>query len=312
MSKDRTPASLGRADVRRCGTLWVATREEMPAAPPAVPEARIRAVAAGDIAALRHAMIAASADHPELAGVRVRGGRLGYLVEQTAPDTETPPGTVLAYGWIARAGDTVDDLGFPMEMPPGEGWIYDCATIPAARGRGLYTALLGAMRAEFSTRGLERGWIGTEPRNWASQRGIARAGFQKVADVDWSEETPTLYGAPGLPAAALALVAMTLGDGERSRVLPEAGIPWIEAIGGAPDTDDSVAPEGLRSFRETYGEQIHWSRKAVPLGEEPQVVLRCGGSERTIPAAAPFEDYMRALDELAPGLPWLGTPHTSA
>ncbi|HLJ82103.1 MAG TPA: GNAT family N-acetyltransferase [Ktedonobacterales bacterium] len=303
MPEDRRPEALGRADVRRCGTLWVATPAEAGPARPSAPDTRIRAVAAGDTEALRRAMVAARADNPNLAGVRVRGGRIGYLVERAEPDAETPAGTVLSYGWIARAGDTVDDLGFPLEMPPSEGWIYDCATIPAARGRGLYTVLLRTLRAEFPRYGLERGWIGTEPRNWASQRGIARAGFQKVADIDWEREPATVFGAPGFPEAALFVVAVMAGDGERSRVLPEAGIPWVEAV--LATADEGAEPEGLRAFREVYGEQIHWSRAEKREGEEQYVILRCGGKERTIAARAAFGEYARALDELAPGLPWL-------
>lgn len=303
MANDRTPAALGRADVRRCGTLWVATPDDMPRSAPHPPAgARIRAATVDDTAALRQAMIAAGADKPELAEVRVHGGRLGYLVEQVAPDARTAPGTVLAYGWIARVGDQVDDLGFSLEMPPGEGWIYDCATIPEARGRGLYTALLRAMRAEFPARGLEHGWIGTEPRNWASQRGIARAGFQKVADVDWSDDTAVMYGAPGFPEVALHVLAMAMGDGEHGRVLPDAGIPWIEALSIA---DAGVEPDGLRAFRATYGEQIHWTRRNVALSETSHVILRRDDAERAVPLAATFEEYARALEQLAPGLPWM-------
>lgn len=310
MAEDRTPKALRRADVRRCGTLWMASGAEPGATRPGVSGARIRAVTADDGEALRRAMIAAGSDNPSLSAVRVRGGRLGYLIEQVDSSAETPPGTVLAYGWIARAGDTVDDLGFSLEMPSGEGWIYDCATIPTARGKGLYTALLRTMRGEFSVTGLEHGWIGTEPRNWASQRGIARAGFQKVADVDWSADVAIVYGAPGVPEAALYMVAIALGDGDRSRVLPDAGIPWIEAVSAV---DTGTEPVGLRTFREVYGEQIHWSRGETPSGREPSVLLRCAENERLVPAQAPFEDFVRALEEIAPGLPWLsGSSRASA
>lgn len=304
MAKDHTPDALGRADVRRCGTLWVATPDVAPSIRYLIPGARIRTATTGDIAALHQAMIVAGADTPELASVRVRGGRLGYLIEQTSPDTQAPPGTVLAYGWVARAGDQVDDLGFSLDMPPGEGWIYDCATIPAARGRGLYTALLCAMRAAFPTHGLEHGWIGTEPRNWPSQRGIARAGFQKVADVDWSDDAARIYGVPGVPEVALHLLAMTIGDGAGSRVLPDAGIPWIEAIRIA-ESDIEAEPGGLRAFRAAYGEQLHWTYQSAPGGEAPHLILRRDDAERTLPLHATFEECRRALEQLAPGLPWM-------
>jgi ribosomal protein S18 acetylase RimI-like enzyme len=338
MQSGRSPRELGRADVRRCGTFWAAPVDDTGFAWPETPGARIRLVRADDVAALRRAMIAADADRPELAEARIRGNRLGVLAEAIGDVADQPAHDrgVLAYGWVVRPGDTindlVDDLGFPLRLPPGEAWIYDCATVPAARGRGLYTALLLVMRAELPHYGLARAWIGTAPQNWASQRGIARAGFRKVVDVDWNGQI-VLYGAPGVPESTLHTIAAAMGVGDVVRILPGAGIPWIEAVLLASSVDAVNEPEGLRRFRAAYGEQLHWTARALPIDNTPDtrpqpamaghaagvippsagarstvdmaVVLRVEGCERMVVGAAPYAEYERALAELAPGLPVL-------
>ena len=166
MAGERTPEALGRADVRRCGTLWIMTLEGGVFPWPKVADAQVRLVEKGDEAALREAMIAAEAERPELAEARVRGGRLGFVAESTER-----PGIILSYGWVAQSGDSVNDLDFNLQMPPGEAWIYDCATIPMARGRRLYPAILRAMQSELANRGFAHAWIG--PRQPTGPRSAA-------------------------------------------------------------------------------------------------------------------------------------------
>jgi ribosomal protein S18 acetylase RimI-like enzyme len=294
----RTPEALERADVRRCGTLWIKALEERAVLWPEIASARIRLVEKRDEAALHEAMIAAEAERPELAKARVRGGRLGFVAESTER-----AGILLSYGWVAQPGDTVNDLDFTLQMPPGEAWIYDCATIPVARGRGLYVAILRAMQSELARRGFAHAWVGTAPANWPSQRGIAHAGFQKFADIDWTGATSVIYGAPGIPEALLGIAAMASDDGA-ARILPDAGIPWIDAIVERPaNTNDG---NGLRRFRLCYGEQLHWTERVHDTDPDaPVVTLRVNGEERTISGEAPFQTYAEALGELALGLPWL-------
>jgi hypothetical protein len=265
---------------------------------PAIAGAQIRLVVKGDEAALREAMIAAGAERPELAEARVHGGRLGFVAESTEH-----PGIILSYGWVAQPGDSVNDLDFNLQMPSGEAWIYDCATIPMARGRHLYPAILRAMQSELANRGFARAWIGTAPANWPSQRGIARASFQKFADIDWSGAGTVIYGAPGIPEELLGIAALASEDVD-ARILPNAGIPWIDAIVKRPAS--ATDGGGLKQFRFHYGEQLQWTERSNDIGSNAYVVtLRANEQERTISGEARFETYAEALDELAPGLPWL-------
>lgn len=305
MLRDRSPDALRRADVRRCGTLWVAEPATSGERPRMSADVRIRVVRERDVEPLRRAMAAAEADNPGFAEVRVHGKRLGYLAEVTAEVAAAGAGEVLAYGWIARPGDTVDDLGFDIELPAGNVWIYDCATVSRARGRGLYTALLLTMRQDFGRYGIRYGWIGTAPRNWASQRGIARAGFLKVADMDWSGAYSIVYGVPGVSPSLMQLAASSLADGPDTRVVPGAGIPVIEGELACSYDNREHLPTDLLRFQSQYGEQIYWRDAAPPRAGDAAVTLRCQGRSLTRSATASFGDLVAALDEIAPGIPWL-------
>jgi GNAT superfamily N-acetyltransferase len=79
-------------------------------------------------------------------------------------------------GWGWSASRTYRFYGQALPLAPGERALWDFATLPARRGRGIYPRLLQAiLRIET---GAERFWIGHAAGNAASQSGILKAGFQ--------------------------------------------------------------------------------------------------------------------------------------
>lgn len=82
------------------------------------------------------------------------------------------------YGWSGANAIGVGDKFWPI-TPPNRG-LWDFATLPAFRGRGMYPHLLQAIlrREEHEA---EKFWIGHRIDNIASQRGIEKAGFQLVS-----------------------------------------------------------------------------------------------------------------------------------
>src|ERR687885_80674 len=169
-------------------------------------------------AALQEAMEASGVYPVDVVEMRLRAGRRPYVVE-----TE---GKIVSYGWVAFSAEPIGDLGLSFELAAGEVYIYDCATRPDYRGRGYYPALLRAMVADLSREGWRRAWIGTGPGNFVSQRGIARAGFQKVADVyaalDSNGATHVeLYGVPGVSPDLLSQAARSF----HGHAYPDTGIP---------------------------------------------------------------------------------------
>lgn len=86
-------------------------------------------------------------------------------------------GTPVAYGWSAARNAAIGELGLRFALPRDERYLWDFATLPAYRGRGIYPRLLQAMvRGERAA----RAWIIHAPENQASGAGIARAGFAPV------------------------------------------------------------------------------------------------------------------------------------
>lgn len=59
----------------------------------------------------------------------------------------------------------------------GDASILDCFTLPAMRGRNVYPQLLATIAGDFRARGGLRVFIGVNPWNLASIKGLEKAGF---------------------------------------------------------------------------------------------------------------------------------------
>ena len=92
-------------------------------------------------------------------------------------------GQLAAWGWVSYGTEHVGELGLEVRLRPDEAYIWDCATGPAFRRRGLYTALLVHMAQALSAEGVNMLWIGADYNNAPSQAGIGGAGFSAVADL---------------------------------------------------------------------------------------------------------------------------------
>lgn len=205
-----------QADPDRDGTVFTYDLAHIPPAP-ALPGVTLRVATPEDGAALQEAMHASGAYPSDVVETRGRDRRRPYVVETD--------GMIVSYGWVAFDAEPVGDLGFSFQLLSDEAYIYDCATRPDYRGRGYYPALLCAMAIDLRRGGCKRLWIGTAPGNFVSQRGIARAGFMKVADVHFSLSADgamqtTLYGVPGVPPAILDHAAWAM----HGQSIPDSGI----------------------------------------------------------------------------------------
>ncbi len=92
-------------------------------------------------------------------------------------------GALVTYGWVTFDEERIGELGLWVRLSPGEAYIWDCATLPAYRGQNLYPALLAYISKELRREGFQRILIGADTDNLLSQKGMARAGFQQVADI---------------------------------------------------------------------------------------------------------------------------------
>jgi hypothetical protein len=88
-------------------------------------------------------------------------------------------GRSVAYGWSAASEASIGEVGIRFTIPPANRYLWDFATLPAWRGRGVYPRLLQAILAAEAG-ATERFWIGHDLENIASARGIVKAGFRQV------------------------------------------------------------------------------------------------------------------------------------
>jgi len=138
-------------------------------------------------------------------------------------------GTLAAYGWVSINEEFVGELNLRLWLLPGEAYLWDCATVPIFRRQSLYSALLAYILGELRGEKLCRAWIGADMDNMPSQRGIARAGFRRVADLVVEQVLPLrmawVQGWPGVPES-LVSEARRVFLGDRDKV-------WLEALSSA-------------------------------------------------------------------------------
>jgi hypothetical protein len=159
-------------DPRRHGTIWMLNlNQEPPAVTPRVP-ADFRRVTPDLAPALASSIC--SLYLTEITQ-RLESGRQCYAA--------WVDGQAAAYGWVSFVEEDIGELNLRIKLLPGEAYIWDCATLPAFREKLLYSTLLIYILGELRTQNLCRAWIGADRDNIASQKGMARAGFQHVADL---------------------------------------------------------------------------------------------------------------------------------
>jgi ribosomal protein S18 acetylase RimI-like enzyme len=138
-------------------------------------------------------------------------------------------GSLAAYGWVSFDEEFIGELSLRLTLLPGEAYIWDCVTLPAYRQHHLFTALLVYILGELRADPLCRVWIGANLENVASQRGIARAGFRRVADLVVARVLAMrlvwVQGHPGVPDHLVAQARRAfLGDRDKA---------WLSAVSTA-------------------------------------------------------------------------------
>ena len=141
----------------------------------------------------------------EVRARRVSGHRpyLGLLDEQP-----------VAYGWVATEEASIGELSVTIQLPRGNRYLWDFATLPDFQGRGIYPRQLQAILREESSEA-DRFWIIFAPENLPSGAGMEHAGLAPVGSLSFRED-----GGVGLAP---------LGSYERARAGAELlGVPLVE------------------------------------------------------------------------------------
>lgn len=104
------------------------------------------------------------------------------LDEGHTPYIALMEGVPAAYGWAAHAHAEIGELDIAFDLPRDQVYLWDFATLPQWRGLGIYPHLLqGIVQQEAAA----HFWIIYAPENYASSRGIQRAGFAPVGELSY-------------------------------------------------------------------------------------------------------------------------------
>jgi hypothetical protein len=134
-------------------------------------------------------------------------------VEGHRPYVISVNGEPAGYGWVATRTCEIGELGLCFYLPTGNRYLWDFATLPKFRGRGIYPRLLAEiLRRECPP--ATRLWIIHAPENLPSAIGIGRVGFTSVAELSFGEGGVALapVGPMDRAIAASALIGLPLVD----------------------------------------------------------------------------------------------------
>jgi ribosomal protein S18 acetylase RimI-like enzyme len=108
----------------------------------------------------------------EFRGFLARGdvGYYAYLGGRVVHRTWVRRGPVRGPLWLAWGS---------LEVGPSQAYVHYCETAPAARGHGIYPAVIAHAAREARDAGARDVLISSRVDNVASLRGIARAGFDE-------------------------------------------------------------------------------------------------------------------------------------
>ncbi len=186
------------------GTLWaLQTDNSLPPLYPARVEIDFTELGPNEVGGLASAMNLPS---PKPIEQRLQGNRRCFIARVN--------GQIASYGWVTRGVERVGELERQFNLGNDEAYIWDCATVPAWRRQGCYSALLNHIIYRLHDEGVARLWIGASRQNQPSIQGIANAGFNQIVDVTyhrffrltvlWFREAPT--APPALVSAAYCIL----------------------------------------------------------------------------------------------------------
>lgn len=84
--------------------------------------------------------------------------------------------SVGGYGWLSVGPEWIGETQLVITPRPGEGYIWNCVTMPEHRQKGIFRSLLIGILEVARNEGLKRLWIGTVAI--PAEKAMAPSGFQ--------------------------------------------------------------------------------------------------------------------------------------
>jgi GNAT superfamily N-acetyltransferase len=121
-------------------------------------------------------------------------------------------GAVGGYGWLSVGPEWMGEVQLRMTPGAGEGYIWNCVTVPEHRRKGVFRSLLTGISKVAHAEGLKRLWIGSVAI--PAEKAVGPAGFKpalhftsgSIAGFHWLAVRPSPGGDPTLVADARAVL----------------------------------------------------------------------------------------------------------
>lgn len=107
--------------------------------------------------------------------MRLSDGQRCYVVEDA--------GTVLHASWVTTTAAWTREIRSFVCVQPGDAYVFESFTAPAARGRGVYPFALESVCRALAAEDIGGLWIAVEHSNEPSMRAVRKAGFEQVGEI---------------------------------------------------------------------------------------------------------------------------------
>ena len=146
----------------------------------------------------------------ELVATRMARGCRGFVARVE--------GEVAGYGWLSTRPEWIGELQLEIVPRAGEGYIWNCVTLPEHRRKGIFRTLLIAIPAVMRREGMRRSWIGSVAI--PAEDAVGSAGFAAAlqftaithADLIWISVKRPVDGDASLSTAACEVLRVRPGS----------------------------------------------------------------------------------------------------
>jgi len=114
-------------------------------------------------------------------------------------------GVLVGYGWLSTQPEWIGEEQLVIRPRPGEGYVWNCVTVPEHRRKGVFRAILTGITNVARSEGLSRLWLGTIAI--PAEKAVGPSGFRPAIESAWFRFAGLqVTRASGAPDASPALV----------------------------------------------------------------------------------------------------------
>jgi GNAT superfamily N-acetyltransferase len=121
------------------------------------------------------------------------------------------------YGWLSTQSEWIGELELTIRPRAGEGYIWNCVTLPTRRRQGVLRTLLATLKGQAQAENFSRLWIGSVAI--PAEGAFGPSGFtpvllfasELIVGYRWLQVRPAEGAAPALVEVAHQIVGVPMG-----------------------------------------------------------------------------------------------------